>query len=293
MWIFFSILAPLCWAIANAIDKYILTKWVKKPLIPIIITGVVGLATSSVIYFIRGFSELSSFNIFLALTSGVITILLYVFYFKAIQIEEASRIVPLFYLSPLFVLILAAIFLNEVFTPEKYLGIFLLIAGAVLISIKNFSKISFGKAVGWMALSAVFGSITALLAKYLLNLADFWTIFSYRSMGMAIGSLPIAYFYFSDLRKVVKQFGKRTIVAISASETMGLIGILFITIATSAGFVTLVNALSSIQPFFVLIITGLLGVFYPHIIKEESSRKIMFQKTVAIIVMFVGVLLIM
>lgn len=78
----------------------------------------------------------------------------------------------------------------------------------------------------------------------------------------------------------------------SANETVNLFGVLFITIAVSAGYVTLVSALSSIQPFFILLFTVILSIFYPHILKEEVGRSVIFQKFLAIILMFIGVILI-
>ena len=113
MWVFFSISAALFWSIANIIDKTVLTKWVRKPLIPIIITGVIWLVLGIIVYLVNGFSYLSPFNIILVILTGIFTILLYLFYFKAIQIQEVSRIVPLSYLSQLFILILAPVFGGE------------------------------------------------------------------------------------------------------------------------------------------------------------------------------------
>jgi len=62
------------------------------------------------------------------------------FYFKAIKIEEISRVVPLLSFSPLFVLIFDAIFLGEVFTSLQYLEIFSLVVGVFLISVKILKK---------------------------------------------------------------------------------------------------------------------------------------------------------
>ena len=292
MWVIFSILAALCWSVSNIIDKYVLTRWVRKPLVPVIVSGIVELVVGITVYFIYGFSHLSYFNVFLALISGATTILLYVLYFKALQIEEASRIIPLFYLAPLFILVFAAIFLNEIFSPLKYLGILLLIAGAIFISVRSFSKIRLGRAFYWMVLAAGFSAIGALLSKYLLNFADFWTIFGYKSIGMAISSIPIVFLYLPELIKTVKQYGKKAIIAMSASQAITLLGTLFIIIATSFGYVTLVNTLSSVQPFFVLVITVMLSIFYPRILKEEMSKALIVQKTIAIVLMFIGVIII-
>lgn len=292
MWITFSILAALLWAIVNIVDKYILTKWVRKPPIPVIILGIVGLIVSIAIYFIYGFSPLSSFNIFLALVAGVLYILLTVFYFRALKLGEVSRVTPLFYLSPLFILFFATIFLGEIFTPFKYLGIFLLAAGAILISLKNLSKISFSKSFWWMMLCVITISINQLLTKYLLNFADYRTIFAYVRLGGVIGIIPIVYIYFPELIKSVRKHGKRVVAVISINEVLNLLGVLSITIALSTSYVTLANALSSVQPFFVLLFSVILSLFFPSILKEEISKSIIFLKLFAIILMFVGAILI-
>jgi len=104
MWIIFSILAAFYWAIVNTVDKYILTKWVRQPIIPVIILGIIGLIVSIIVYFIYGFSFLSNFNIFLALVTGI--------FYPSILKEEIGK---------------SVIFL-------KLLAIILMFVGALLIT---------------------------------------------------------------------------------------------------------------------------------------------------------------
>lgn len=291
-WILFSILAAVCWATVNTVDKYVLTKLVRQPFVPIIILGLVGLIVAIIIYLIYGFSPFSYFNIFLAFLVGTSHILMTFFYFKAVQIEEISRVSPLFYLSPLFILILAAIFLGEVFTPLKYLGIFLLIIGAILISLRKPTEIRLGKAFRWMILSAFTLAVSQILTKHLLNLADFWTVFGYSRIGEAIGLIPVAYIYFPELINNIREHGKKVIAIISINEVINFSGVLFITFAVSIGYVTLVNALASAQQFFVLLFATSLSIFYPSILKEELSKSVVSLKILAIILMFTGAILI-
>lgn len=287
-WILFSILAVIVWAVVNIIDKYILEKLIKKPIIPVIFVGVVGLVGSIIVYFTRDFSELSYTNIGLAILAGIFYILMAVFYFKAVKLEEISCVVPLFHLTPIFVLILALIFLGEIFTPIKYLGIFLLIMGAVLISSKGSLKINFGRAFWFMIFSSFALAINQIITKYLLNFADFWTIFSYVRIGAFIAVIPLFYINYKDILFLTK----KPLGFVVLSESLNLIAVLFFTIAISVGFVTLVNALTSTTSFFVLIFTVMLSIFYPKILKEEISKKTVLMKLVAIVMMFIGVVLI-
>lgn len=292
LWVILSILSALVWALVNVVDKYVLEKWIRKPIVPVMMLGIVGLIAALLVYFIRGYSPLSLFNIILALIAGAFYFLMNLSYFKAAQIEEISRVVPLFKLTPIFILILATIFLGEVFTPLRYLGIFLLVIGAILISMKGSFKIRLSKAIFFMLLSAFFLSLNQVITKYLLDFTDFWTVFSYVRFGAFVALIPAFYFNFKDLREVAREHGKKAIGVMSLNESMNLVAVLLITIAVALGSVTLVNALASVQLFFVLFFTIILSVFYPRILKEEITRKTIFFKIIAIVLMFIGALLV-
>lgn len=292
MWAIFSILAALGWAATDIVDKFVLTKWIKNPLLPVILLGIIGLIASIVVYFINGFSALSYLNILLALTAGFFYALFVIFYYQAAKIEEISRVVPLFNIAPLFVLLLATIFLGEIFTPLKYAGIFFLVIGAVLISVKDFSLFKLSRAIGWALAGVLAVAISAALTKYLLNFADYWTVFAYSRIGTTLATIPIIYMYLPELISVVRMYGKRVVVILSASEVVNLVGLLLITLATSLGAVSLVSALAATEPFFVLVFTVLLSLFYPLVLKEEIGRSAIFFKLTAVILMFVGVILI-
>ena len=214
------------------------------------------------------------------------------FYFKAVKIEEVSRVVPLFKLSPLFILIFATIFLGEVFTPITYIGILLLVSGAFLISSRNLSSFKLEKPFWFMILSVLFLTFNQIITKYLLGYADFWTIFSWTRIGTFLATIPILMVYFPQFRDVFSKHGNKAVSVITFSQILSLLGIFFITIAVSDGYVTLANALSSTQPIFVLIFATIIGLFYPKFIKEEVSKKQVLQKFIAIILLFIGVILI-
>ena len=291
-WVLFSVLSAFAYAIVNLVDKYVLTNWIKNPIIPILIQGVVGLIAGIVIYFIFGFSDLSYINIFLAFMSGIFYILSAWFYFKAVKIEEISRIIPILYLAPLFILILASIFLGEFFAPIKYLGIIFLIIGAILISAKKITNISFNKSFWLMILAAFLLSLNQIVTKYLLAFADYWTIFSWTRIGIIIALIPAFFFCYKDLLLTVKEHGKKVIAVVSLNESLAIVGVILITIASSIGYITLVNAMSSFQPLFVLIFAVFLSIFYPKIIKEEIGKSTIMLKFTAIVLMIAGAVLV-
>ncbi len=258
---------------------------------PVIVMGVIGLIASAAIFIIHGFQSLSPINILLAIVAGIFYILMTFLYFHAIKIEELSKVIPLFYLTPLFILIIAAFFLGEIFTPIKYLGIILLVIGAMLIS-SNKLSFNFGKAFWFMVLASVVMAINQVITKYLLGFADFWTIFGYIRIGAFAALVPSIIMNIESFKSIYKKQGLRPFGFITASESLNVLGVLSITLAAATGFITLANALSSVQPFFVLLLTIIISVLYPQILKEEIGRSIVARKVVAIVIMFVGVILI-
>ena len=291
-WLLFSLLAALVWAIVNINDKFILTKLVTKPIVPLMILGFISLIAAGIIYLVKGLPYLSAFNLFLAFIAGILFVLMNLFYFKAVQLEEISRVIPLFYISPIFILILAWFFLGEIFTTISYAGIFLLIAGAILISVRHPFKITVGKAYWFMILSTLSLASNQVISKYLLGIADFWTVFAYVRIASFIALIPIFFIYFPYLAENIRVKGSKVLGFVSFNESMNLVGVIFITVAASTGFVTLVNTLSSIQPLFVFVFAVLLSLFFPKIIKEELNKPTLALKLVAIILMIIGGVLI-
>lgn len=65
--------------------------------------------------------------------SGIATGLSWLFYFKALQIGEASKVAPLDKLSVVFTIILAVIILKEQLTLKIAVGALLITAGAIVL----------------------------------------------------------------------------------------------------------------------------------------------------------------
>ncbi|MEI0530268.1 EamA family transporter [Brachyspira pilosicoli] len=67
--------------------------------------------------------------------SGVATGLSWIFYFKALQIGNVNKVIVIDKLSIVFTIILAAIFLNEALTLKIIIGVILIVAGTLIISL--------------------------------------------------------------------------------------------------------------------------------------------------------------
>lgn len=293
LWVLLSITAALLWASVNVVDKHILSKIVQRPVVPVMILGVVGLIASVSIFFIHGFAPMPAKFIIFALIGGCFYFLGNYFYLKAITTDDVSKIIPLVHIAPLFIAISAAIFLGEIFTPVKYLGIFFLVAGAFLVSLKNLKSISLGRGFWFMMLADLSIATTETLTKFLFNSqADFWTVFALVRLGAFLAILPIIYINRQLLADVYRQKGIKTYFILFSNQIVNFGGILSLTTANMFGYVTLVNALSSLQSFFVLMFATAFSVFLPNFLKEEAEIKTVARRLIAIIIIITGALLI-
>ena len=80
-----------------------------------------------------GIVEISKRSWFFLILSGVATGASWLCYYKALQIGEASKVVPIDKLSVVITMILAAVILHEQFTPKSILGCILIGIGTLLM----------------------------------------------------------------------------------------------------------------------------------------------------------------
>ena len=142
-----------------------------------------------------------------------------------------------------------------------------------------------------MMFASIVLAINQVITKYLLSFADFWTIFGYIRIGAFVALIPSIIMNVESFKNIYKKQGLKPFSFITISESLNMLGVLSITLAAATGFITLVNALSSVQPFFVLLLTVIISIFYSQILKEEIGKSIVARKVVAIVIMFVGVIL--
>ena len=80
-----------------------------------------------------GFGDISRRSWVFLILSGLATGASWLCYYKALQIGEASKVVPIDKISVVITMILAAIVLHEQFTPKSVIGCILIGAGTLLM----------------------------------------------------------------------------------------------------------------------------------------------------------------
>lgn len=293
-WIILVLVATLIWSITAIINKYVRVSYFENSLGYVIFIAPATLFALILLFF-EPFVLLKGKFAILAILTGVVAIVGYYFYLEALHKEELSRVFILFGIGPLFILVLSTIFLKEVLTINQYIAFALIFIGSILISfrkIKEKIKLTFGFLL--VLLSALLFSIQNVLLKYISEI-NLTTMMIYRQFGVLISILFI-FLVSSKARKYTKKVindlnAKKTALVYSA-EIIGMTGMFLIYLALQKGPVSLVTVLEGFETIFIFILTIIISIFLPKILKEEIDKKTIILKIVAISLMLGGLYLI-
>jgi drug/metabolite transporter (DMT)-like permease len=293
-WFWFALLAPAFWGLNNVINKFLMTKKFQSFYSIAVYLNSIDLIFAATVFLTTSVSFMLPYAL-LAMIFGVLPFCAFWFYTKALMVEEVSRITPLFQFIPIFVVFMSVMFLDEILSAQKYLGIALIVVTSLLFSYrKSKGGGSFSSALKLMIPFSVIFAVYNILNKFLLGYLDYWSVFFWMMIGSFLGVMCMLAF-----PKPRKEFlytlpllGKRTFAVSLLGESTYILGTIFSLIATSLGYVSLVSALSGLQNLLVFVYMLMLSLFLPNILKEETTRGIVLLKLLAIILMFIGTWLI-
>ena len=138
-WFFFALLSAI-FAAATAILAKIGIKDVNSNLATAIRTVVILVFAWGIVFY-QGLHKqipgLSTAAVIFLVLSAVTTGLSWLFYFRALQLGQASRVAPIDRLSLVFTIVLAVIFLKEKVNLLVILGALLMSGGAVLVTLAH------------------------------------------------------------------------------------------------------------------------------------------------------------
>lgn len=135
MWKYYAILSAI-FASLTAIFAKIGIKNVDSNLATAIRTCIIFLITWGIVFVsnrVGGIKELTKINWIFLILSGVATGLSWLFYFKALQLGDASKVAPIDKLSVVFTIFISFIILKETVSWKVILGGLLIAGGSLVI----------------------------------------------------------------------------------------------------------------------------------------------------------------
>jgi transporter family protein len=135
MWLLFASLSALFAALTSILAK-IGIEGVNSNLATALRTVVVVVMAWGMVFLTHaqsGLGEISRKSWLFLILSGLATGASWLCYYRALQLGEASKVVPIDKLSVVLTLVLAFVFLHEEFTPKSLLGCILIGAGTLVM----------------------------------------------------------------------------------------------------------------------------------------------------------------
>ncbi len=135
MWIFYALMSAVFAALVSILAK-IGIRNINSNLATAIRTIVVLIMAWGIVFLTGKQKELSTLtdkNWRFLIYSGLATGASWLFYFKALQLGEASKVVPIDKLSVVITMVMAFIFLGEAFTVKMAIGGILIAAGTLIL----------------------------------------------------------------------------------------------------------------------------------------------------------------
>ncbi len=292
-WFYIAIGGYLLIAATGVMDKFLVSKVVREPIVYAFMTAVTG--PFSLLLAPFGMQWLDNpWQYIAAGLSGVAFIASIYFLFSAIGKISVSRVVPIQGgLIPLFTLIFAYFLLGERLELNQNIAVLFLVAGSVMISFqkKGGDWRAFG--ITDSALSALFMSLSSVLTKFTFDSSNFVSGMVWTRLSFALVALGIL--LFKQNREVIfhapKQAGAKNVALYYSARATGTVGGFLQNYAVSLGSVSLVNALQGVQFIFLLILTSFLSLYYPRVLKEKITANIIALKITAIILITCGLVL--
>lgn len=298
-WFLIALGAPFLWALVNIADQYLIAKYSDREKEHssgglVLFSSLIGFFIAFFIaFFVRGLFDVSITDVLLLGLTGFITIVWIVLYLYALEIEEVSNVAPWFLTVPMFGYIFGYLFLGETLNNNQILGTVIMLLGLVFLSI-DFSaekRQIKRKPVFYMLIACMLVALSGIIFKYVTIEGDFWVSSFWEYIGLGISGLLIYMFvpkYREEFMNMNHRGGVKIFIVNTVSELATISGNLLTNFALLLAPVTMVYLVGSFQPAIVLFLTILGTKFFPHIVNENITKKVLIPKIIAIVVMIVG-----
>ncbi len=291
LWIPIAIGSYFLSASAGIIDKILISGRSLNPITYAFYTGIFSAAVFILAPF--GFSLLPASVTLLALLTGIIYLAALYFMYLALSSGEASRVIPVIgALSPIFILILSLIVLGEYPTTQQVLAIVLFIVGGWLLVVNKNSKnsrFSFSL-LRTAVLSSFFLALTFFLTKEVFIDAPFISGFIWMRLGSALAAflLLLVPVWRGKIFETHKATSKSSFSLFLANKVIGATGFILLNYSIKLGPVGIINAMKSIEQFFIFMIALFFTILFPNILKESFNKKNILEKIGGILLIGIG-----
>jgi len=229
--------------------------------------------------------------VLVAVASGIFraaAALIMLYYFKR---EEVSRVIPVIYIYPVFVAIMAVPLLGESLSYLQWLAVIIVVAGAVVVSAEK-SPATTGllsrTALHLFAAGLLF-AMADVTSKYALGYISFWNVYSISaictsSICLIISIRPQTIRELRDMKQK-----KLALSMLVPNELVAPLAIALSFWAMQRGPISLVSTIIGSRPVFVAVFSLILSRALPGFLMKIPSMKVFVVRLAAILMIFGGI----
>jgi len=295
-WVNIAILSATVLGVVNIIDSHLLSKrmpGLRAFLLPV---AVFHLTYALIVFTLFPLpAGIGTWPLLVAIASGIlrgvaITPMLYI-----MKSEEVSRVAPVVYTYPVFVAIMAAPLLGETLYYLEWLAIIIVVAGAVMLSIRQGTTGSttwLGKPLLILFSSSLLMAMADIASKYALVYISFWNMFWLSAFCMS-GIFLLVSIHPHTLKQLINMKQRKSAFALLAvNETLAPTAIALQFWALERGPVSLVSTIASSRPVFVVMFALILSRISPKFLQWQLGRGALALRLVATAMIVGGITII-
>jgi drug/metabolite transporter (DMT)-like permease len=293
-WANIAVISAAVHGVVNIVDSHLLAKrmpGLEAFLLPV---GVISLIYSGVLFVLFPLPQGNSMlTLVVALASGIlraaaVTIMLY-----TMRREEVVRVIPVVQTYPVFVALMAVPLLGESLVYLEWLAIFMVVAGAIMVSVRQGPSGTgnrLGKSFGLLFGSSLLMAVANIATKYVLAEISFWNIYWLSAFCMSLFFLLVSVRpgVFNQLKLMKRR--SSIMVLLTFNEILALTSAVLSFWAIENGPVSLVSTIVSTRPIFVFIYALVLHRVFPAFIEWQASKTILMLRLIATAMIVGGII---
>ncbi len=303
-WIVVALSAYLILALANLLDKFLVDNIIKSSRAYAFAACILG---ASLFLAAPWFLSWPGWILFFwnILNGFIFATALWALY-EALRRGEAARILVFVGgITPIFSIIFSLVFLKESFSLNQWSGIALISVGVALIVYLPAARSHLARIIrklgmvqtavkgglGIALISALSYSVYFLSTKMAYEFQPFASAFIWTRLGAAL--FVLLFLLEKSSRQAIARFWHKSSpnknkLLVVINQTLGASGFILQNYAIYLGSVVLVNALQGFQYAFLLVVSTILALSAPKLLKETFTIGIFIQKLSAVLLIIVG-----
>jgi len=295
-WVNTAILSAAVLGVVNIIDSHLLSKRMPSLRAFLLPLGIIHLIYSLVLFSLFPLPEGAGIRpLLVAIASGMLRGIAATSMLYTMKSEEVSRVIPVVYTYPVFVAIMATLLLGETLYYLEWLAIIIVVAGAVMISVRQGptgSAIWLGKPLLFLFASSLLMAMADIASKYALAYISFWNMFCLSAFCIS-GIFMLVSIRPHTLRQLINMKQRNSALALLAfNETLAPIGIVLMFWALERGPVSLVSTIVGSRPIFVVMFALTLSRILPMFIEWRPGQGMLVLRLMATAMIVGGIAII-